>query len=131
MLEMRTILTTNEPSSRALPLRSWRMHAWEGDAGTPERVAGLLHAHGSAVGVLWFQPPYYDLDAGSNAAGVYRGCGRDDAARAKSKKTLRCQGGVARRRVLRLPVLRRPDACAGAGAGQPRRGHRPTALDSF
>lgn len=104
--------TTNSPSSPApcvLPLRSWQEHRWDDDSNgglSPERVAALLDSHGPCVGVLWVCPWYEHFDAGSDDALVYSGCGRSEDDRDQSEKHYPWYGRVARRRLLRLPVLR-------------------------
>lgn len=65
-----------------LGLSKWEKHSG-GDALTLERVAELLD-QGPCIGRLWICPWYFRFNAAENNW-VYRGCGRDEDARAESK----------------------------------------------
>ncbi|PUZ71948.1 hypothetical protein GQ55_2G354600 [Panicum hallii var. hallii] len=82
-MDLGGVRTTSTLGQGLLGLRESEKHS--GDGLTPERVAELLD-QGPCIGRLWICPRYFHFDAAKNNDRVYRGCGRDKGARAKSKR---------------------------------------------
>jgi hypothetical protein len=72
----------NSDEVPVMPLRDWEEHS---DGLTPERVAALLD-RGPCIGRLWVCPWYSCFNAANNDGWVYRGCGRDEAARDECRR---------------------------------------------